>query len=101
MNKEMRAKIGKILDSIDIVMKKSNEVNKEKFLPEPENEQLKAKNDQLMKMQKTIYKQQKTRKKIKEEVDEICIASGVDKIDNQLYEQIMQNKQLLIKMNNL
>ena len=54
MNKEMRAKIGKILDSIDIVMKKSNEVNKEKFLPEPENEQLKAKNDQLMKMQKYI-----------------------------------------------
>jgi hypothetical protein len=52
-------------------------------------------------MQKIIYKQQKTRKKIKEDVDEICIASGVDKIDNELYEQIMQNKQLLIKMNNL
>ena len=45
MNKELRNKIVQLVESIEVVMKKSNEVNKEKFLPEPENVKLQAKKE--------------------------------------------------------
>ena len=54
MNNELRSKIGKMLTNIEMVMVRSIEVQREKFLFEPDDKNLKLKKEQLLKLQKTI-----------------------------------------------
>jgi FtsZ-binding cell division protein ZapB len=63
-NRELRDKISQLIDSIELVMIKSTELNKEKHHSEPTDSNLKSKRDQLEKLQKQIQRQQKSRHKL-------------------------------------